>query len=580
MIERAISLHKERKLEEASEIYQEILKHSPRHFDALHFCGLLYAQVQQWDRALELLARAVKENDQSPSLLNNLGIVFKELKKFDEAISSFEKAVVLNPNYAEAYNNLGIVSQEQGKLHEALIRYERAIALKSDYVEAHGNLGNVLGQLKSYEEAILSCDRAIEIKNDYAQAYFNKGIALSGLDRCEEAHLNYSRAISLNGNYVEAYFNRAILFQETSELEAAVLDYKKAIVLRADYSQAHFNLGCVLILQNKLNEALVYFGKVIEIDKTHAEAHLNCGNIFKEFKLFSKALSSYSKAIELKQDYAEAYGNRGSIHHEEGEFEKAIKDYKKALSMNPMLTKITFSLSSLGVGPTPNVMPTQPLIELFDNYANKFDDHLIGLLGYQAPQILMNQLKRYQNYKIKQMLDLGCGTGLCGESFGSHAQVITGVDISKKMLEQAKAKGIYSKLICADIVDFLNNTTEQYDLVVSADVFIYMGELEQIFKDIASKLKINGLFSFTIENSQSPTFELKTTQRYGHSLPYILQLASLNGFSVLEIKDVQLRREKDVFISGAAILMQHAGISQVLKLKDFKKYAGPFNCSN
>jgi len=569
MIERAISLHKEGKLKEASEVYQEILKHSPRHFDALHFCGLLYAQVQQWERALELLARALKVNENSPSILNNLGIVFKELKKFDEAISSFEKAVVLNPNYAEAYNNLGIVFQEQGKLEEALNRYETAIALKVDYVEAYGNRGNVLSQLKNYEQAILSCDKAIELKNDYAQAYFNKGIALKGLNRYQEAHLNYEQAISLNAHYVEAYFNNAILFQDARELDAAVLNYQKAIELRADYSQAHFNLGAVLILQNKLDEALVSFSKVIEINQTHAETHLNCGNIYKEFKLFSKALSSYSKAIELKQDYAEAYGNRGSIYHEEGEFDKAIKDYKKALSLNPLLTKITFSLSSLGVGSTPTTMPTQPLIELFDGYANKFDDHLTGLLGYQAPQILMNQFKRHQNYKIHQMLDLGCGTGLCGESFVAHAQLITGVDISEKMLEQAKAKKIYSKLICTDIVDFLKNTTEKYDLVVSADVFIYMGELDHIIKDVASTLKINGLFSFTIESSNAQRFELKSTQRYGHSQSYILELASINGFSVLEIQEVQLRKEKDVFISGAAILMQYAGVSQALKLKDF-----------
>jgi predicted TPR repeat methyltransferase len=339
------------------------------------------------------------------------------------------------------------------------------------------------------------------------------------------------------------------------------VNYKKAIEQRATYVQAHFNLGSVLVMLNQPDAALLSFLKAIDIDKTHAEAYLNCGNIFKAFKDANKALSNYNKAIELREDYAEAYGNRGTIYHEEGEFEKAIKDYEKALSLKPQLAKIAFSLSSLGVGQPPQSMPTESLIELFDSYASQFDDHLLGVLVYKAPEILVEQFIRFQKDQVESMLDLGCGTGLCGESFGPHARLITGVDISEKMIAQAKGKGIYSKLICADLVDFLEDSTSSYDLVVSADVFIYMGDLDRLFRAVASQLKPNGLLSFTIENSQSPTYELKTTQRYGHSLPYILQLASLNGLCVLEIKDMQLRKEKEVFISGSAILMQRSAVA-------------------
>jgi predicted TPR repeat methyltransferase len=157
------------------------------------------------------------------------------------------------------------------------------------------------------------------------------------------------------------------------------------------------------------------------------------------------------------------------------------------------------------------------------------------------------------------MLDLGCGTGLCGEAFKGVAECMVGVDLSEKMLEQARSKSIYAKLICANILDHLSIEMETYDLVISADVLIYMGQLDAFFNQLKRVMNLGGHVGLTVESCNASTFELKSTQRYGHSTLYINALASSNGFSIVDVQDIKLRKEKGEDITGSAILLQYTG---------------------
>ncbi len=563
-LQQAVSLHGSGELRQASEIYQDVLRQDPRHFDALQLLGLVYAQVQQWEKALALFDLALQVNAKSPNVLNNQGIVLKALKRFKDAEVSFRAALEIKHDYPEAYNNLGIALQEQGREVEALAKYEAAISLNANYAQAYSNRGNALSRMHRYDEAVASCIKAIELQSNNPEAYFNKGVAQKGLNQWQEALSSYDKATELNASFAQAYFNKAIIFNERKQFEKAIFNYKKAIEASPSYSQAHYNLGLIFTEMKDWQSALFSFGKALEFKKEFPEAYLNCGNIFKELKQFDEAALSYSRAIETRPDYSEAYGNRGSVRHEAGFIKEAIDDYKKALALNPALSKVRFLLAALGVGGVPEAMPAESVVELFDNYASKFDADLTELLAYQAPQILFNQYRKFQTAQIPSLLDLGCGTGLCGEAFKGVAQWVVGVDLSEKMLDQARAKAIYSQLICADILTHVSNEMESYDLIVGADVLIYMGPLDALFGQLKKVLRTGGYFGFTVESCMSSNFELKTTQRYGHSKSYIHALASSNGFSVVDVQDIKLRKEKGEDIFGSAVLLQSTGAHDTL----------------
>lgn len=127
-----------------------------------------------------------------------------------------------------------------------------------------------------------------------------------------------------------------------------------------------------------------------------------------------------------------------------------------------------------------------------------------------------------------RILDAGCGTGLCGVFLKKYASFrgLEGVDLSAGMLREAAAKKVYNKLICREITDWLNNVKARYGLVVSADVFTYIGDLENLFSALFGALKKNGRVIFTVsENSLNDSdWFLHISGRFLHRREYIEKL--------------------------------------------------------
>ncbi len=139
-IQKALQYHRSGQLQQAEEIYREILAQDKDHPDALHLLGLIAQRVGAYDTAMELISHALRIKPREPYYHNSIGTVFKSLGKLKEAVSHYQEAIQLNPDYAEAYNNLGNALKEQNKLEEAVTHYERALVLKPDLADVQTNL--------------------------------------------------------------------------------------------------------------------------------------------------------------------------------------------------------------------------------------------------------------------------------------------------------------------------------------------------------------------------------------------------------------------------------------------------------
>ena len=194
---RALSLHRMGQLGQAREIFEQVLRIQPRHFDAMNMAGIVAAQTGDFGKAAELFGCAMQINPQNAEVCNNRGNVLQQLKLYQDSLECYEKAIALKPDYAEAYGNRGVVQQEMGQLHAALNSLDTAIVLKPDFADAYNNRGNALRALKRYQAAKDDYDMAIALKPTFAKAYYNRGNALQELRQPKAALESFDQAFAL-----------------------------------------------------------------------------------------------------------------------------------------------------------------------------------------------------------------------------------------------------------------------------------------------------------------------------------------------------------------------------------------------
>jgi tetratricopeptide (TPR) repeat protein len=348
----AIALHRQGRLAEAEQCYEQILREHPGNADALHLLGVVALHTGRPERGVGLIETAIGIEPNFASAHSNRGAALQELGRFAEAVASYERAIALKPDYAEAHNNRGVVLAALGRFDEAIASYERAIALRPNYAEAHSNRGAALQELGRFAEAVASYERAIALKPDYDELHRNRGVVLAALGRFAEAVASYDRAIALKPDYAEACCKRGNALQALKRFEEAVASYDRAIALRPDYAEACNNRGVALLALGRLAEAVASYDRAIALKPDYAEAHSNRGFAMRSLGLLDEAIASCERAIALRPEYAEACNNRGVALHDLKRFAEAIASYDRAIGLRPDYAEPYFnkSLCSLVTG--------------------------------------------------------------------------------------------------------------------------------------------------------------------------------------------------------------------------------------
>lgn len=221
--------------------------------------------------------------------------------------------------------------------------------------------------------------------------------------------------------------------------------------------------------------------------------------------------------------------------------------------------KINSHIIQARLGLCPRTASPHYVRALFDGYAEDFDHHLMFELSYQVPNLITDILSAHIHHNAPAIADLGCGTGLCGPLFARYADELTGVDLSPKMLELAKRKNCYDSLVEADVVDFLDQRRNSFDVCIAADVLVYFGDLDLVMASAFKALRDDGLFAFTVEATNDEEWSLQRTGRYAHSASYIARTVERLGFHVVEKKQATLRTQSDVPVSGDVWLLKKCG---------------------
>lgn len=202
-------------------------------------------------------------------------------------------------------------------------------------------------------------------------------------------------------------------------------------------------------------------------------------------------------------------------------------------------------------------LPAPYLRALFDQYADDFDRNLIDDLGYRAPQLLRQALDRCWRPTDRGAvtIDLGCGTGLGGAAFRDLACRMHGVDLSPRMIEKAAARNIYDALSVGDAATALARGAAAWDLVIAADMLVYLGDLTAFFAAVATALRPCGAFAASAEATDAAYTELKPTRRFGHAAAHLRHAAALAGLRVAGLDPASPRTEKGQPVPGHVMVL-------------------------
>ena len=366
-------------------------------------------------------------------------------------------------------------------------------------------------------------------------------------------------AISITDKYPTHPFSWKILgalLNQTGRVIESLPVLQKSVKLMPNDAEAHNNLGNTLNKLGRLEEAEASFRQSIALKPDYAEAHSNLGVINRKKGKLEESEENYLQAITSKPDYANAHFNLGNTFKEQGRYSDAIASYKRAIELKPEFEEAKHMHAALS-GKTTVTAPRNYVEGLFDKYADQFEISLIDKLQYNSPKIISEMILK--NSKIDflgSIMDLGCGTGLFGIEIRQFCEHLEGVDLSEKMLVKAKEKNIYNNLIKQDILDYLSNEDLNFDYFVSTDVFVYIGDLFDVFRLIKSRNKTEGKLAFSTEHYEGERFCLEKSGRYSHSKKYIESLCKTFGYKLNHFETLALRKEKNQYISGGFYLLE------------------------
>jgi predicted TPR repeat methyltransferase len=438
---------------------------------------------------------------------------------------------------------IAILLQKNGQLEDAECLYRKIFAVAPNHPVALHYSGVLAHQQGRSEEGVALIHRSLEADPAQADWHNNLGIVLKTIGRTEDA----------------------------------VFAYRHAIALDPHHAKAHNNLGVVLKRQGHSIEAEAEYRAAIDLDPRYAEPHHNLGALLADRGRAPEAVTCFNRALVLQPETKETRRLLALAYCALGERPKAVDIYERWLQEEPDSPIARHMLAACSGEGVPERAADTYVEKIFDDFASSFDTKL-ARLAYRAPRLVTAMLADTgtQATNSLDVLDAGCGTGLCGPLVRPYARRLVGVDLSGGMLAEARKRNVYDELWKGELTEYLRSSADAFDVIVSADTLVYFGSLEEVITAAAGALRPGGWLIFTLEErtpaagagsaadasqgSRSGAsaeharveYELETHGRYVHALEYVDAVLRRTGFRPV-IARAELRMESGLPVAGLVV---------------------------
>ena len=545
-------------------------------------------------------AEPTGRNDSCPC---GSGRKYKHCCLFRTATSASSTAEAVRREVA-AQVELGHTLFRLGRVEEAAGALSHAVSIDPAHLQAQTNLGAALARLGRMAEAEAVLRKALELNSRYAPAHTNLGELLRTGGRMAEARESLESALRLAPQDLLTRLAYADVLYELGESESAGTQYREVLSRGPGSSRIHAKLGLALLAANDRAGALEALRTAVRLDPSAADAHIACAYALLQFGDAHEAITCAEEAVRLARHplghmlHGVALAVLGNLDEGIARFRVGLGEGKstgecmsamaallqllghadsarECLSHglevephNPMLLHEVAALS----GEAPERASDEYVAQFFDTFANSFDRHLLGRLMYTAPRLVRDAILAARPSTGQfDVLDLGCGTGLVGVELSSHARSLVGVDLSEKMLQLAGIRNIYTRLVRDNLASALLAESESsYDIVAAADVFVYVGRLDEVLPAVRRVLRPKGVFVFTVEadgteHADHPVpslgYRLTSTGRFAHTADYLTDLAARSAFEIKTVREVRLRSETRRPVAGLLLVLARAALT-------------------
>lgn len=406
-------------------------------------------------------------------------------------------------------------------------------------------------------EAAALYRKVLELKADQPVALHYSGVLAHQHGRSEDAIVLITRSLDLAPDQPDWHSNLGIIFQEMGKLQEAVVAYRRALVLQPTHANAHNNIGVLLRAQGMTAEAEQAYRTAIRLSPNQPDAYHNLAILLSATHRTQEGVTCYCKALTLKPQYPEARRLLALAYCVIGQPDKAVIVCEEWLKSEPDDPVARHTLAAVSGRDVPTRASDAYVQKTFDSFAASFEAKL-ATLHYQAPALVAAALADagLPAARALDVLDAGCGTGLCGPLVAPYARWLVGVDLSEGMLKHAREKNVYDELVRSELTAYLQDRHDSFDLIVTADTLVYFGALKDVAVAAAGALRSGGRLIFTVEEATeadaSSTYGIKPHGRFNHQAQYVERVLIDAGLTA-DIARAALRMESGAPVAGLVV---------------------------
>jgi predicted TPR repeat methyltransferase len=366
------------------------------------------------------------------------------------------------------------------------------------------------------------------------------------------------RAVALKPDYAAALNNLGNIHYSKGRAAEAVEAWRRAVAV-VPQPESLNNLGVALKGEGRYGEAEEALRQALSLDPARGDARYNLGNVLSLMGRLEEAQDEWRRAIELDPGFVLAHETLARTLVEKGRTDEAREVFEQLLLRAPDNPVARHMLAALAGEDVPARASDAYLVHTFDAFADTFDGALKSL-GYRAPEVLAADAAAAVAGREGQLdvLDAGCGTGLCGPLLRPLARRLVGVDLSEKMLARAGSRGVYDELVQDELTGFLAKRPGGFDLIVAGDTLLYFGDLREVLSASAGALRGGGALVFNLEDGGAEVaaggFRLQPSGRYDHDEHYVQRALAQAGLGAIAIRKSALRKEQDAMVTGLFVL--------------------------
>ena len=406
----------------------------------------------------------------------------------------------------------GVQRHQAGDLDQAETIYDAVLRHHPERVDVLNYLGILKHQRGDLEEALALMRRVAERAPDADGVWNNMGNVLLALARDEEASDAFTRSIELVET-PQVWSNLARAWRRRGALDRSEHACRRALAIDPDHGPATHNLALSLLAQRRFDEGVAMALKAMQLLPEH-----------------ERPCSVYVRLLLVVDERTHA-----------------AEILRAWLAQEPDNPYVAHQLAACTGEAAPERASDAYVATVFDSFADTFDDKLASL-KYCAPERVVEALAAVLPPPARQfaIADLGCGTGLCGPLLRPWAGQLIGCDLSAAMMDRAQVLGVYDDLQKVELTAFLDAHPAAFDVIVSADTFVYFGDLQGAAHAMARALRAGGRIAFSLEAmmpSETGDYVLRASGRYAHPTHYVRRVFAAAGLQVDALVGAVLREE-------------------------------------